>query len=243
MPTTKTLAAAAMTAAIAGGTLIGATIGTPFASGAQDNTEATTQSAEDSAGHEGRGHRGGLDLSVAAETLGLSEDDLRTQLEEGKTLADVAEAQGVDRQALIDALVSAAETRLDEMRAELPDRIAELVDATLPAGGRGDHGGRGGPGMGGRGPGLDVAASALGVTEDELHDALHDGQTIAEVAEAKGVDLQTVIDAMVAEATDHLAEEVAEGDLTQEEADAKLADLTERITEVVNEGRRGRGGN
>jgi hypothetical protein len=238
MPTNKTLAATALVAAIAGGSLLGATLGTPFASGAQDNTETTTEATEAATPHEGRGHRGGFDLSVAAETLGLSEDDLRTQLEDGKTLAEVAEAQGVEKQALIDALVAAAETRLDEVQAELPDRIAELVDSTLPAGGRGGHGGHG---MRGRGPGLDAAAAALGVTEDELHDALHDGQTIAEVAEAKGVDVQTVIDAMVAEAADHLASEVAEGDLTQEEADAKLAEVTERITERVNEGLPARG--
>ena len=42
---------------------------------------------------------------------------------------------------------------------------------------------------------------------------------------------------MVAEAQDHLAEGVAEGRLTQEEADEKLAEITERITDVVNNGR------
>jgi urease gamma subunit len=241
MPSTKTLAAAAMTAAIAGGTLLGATLATPFASGAQDNTETTTEASESRP--EGRGHRGGVDLSVAAETLGLSEDELRTQLRDGSTLAEVAEAQGVDTQTLIDALVAAAETRLDQVRAELPERMAELVDTTLPAGSRGHHG-RDGHGMRDRRPGLDAAAEALGITADELHEALRDGQTIAEVAEAKGVDVQAVIDAMVAEAAEHLAERVADGDITQDAADAKLAELTERITERVDDGRpAGRGGN
>jgi hypothetical protein len=61
------------------------------------------------------------------------------------------------------------------------------------------------------------------------------------VAEANGVDVQKVIDALVAEAQAHLDEEVAEGDLTQAEADAKKAALVERVTEMVNNPRPVRG--
>jgi hypothetical protein len=98
----------------------------------------------------------------------------------------------------------------------------------------------GGPGMGrgmghGRiGHGIEAAATALGMTSDELRTALRNGQTIAEVAAEKGVDIQTVIDAMAAELKTHLDEEVAAGELTQEEADAKLADAIERITERLD---------
>ena len=65
---------------------------------------------------------------------------------------------------------------------------------------------------------------------------LEGGQTIAEVAASKGVDVQTVIDAMVAGLKTHLDEEVASGEHTQAEADQKLADATERITDSVNNG-------
>ncbi|MEK7426472.1 MAG: hypothetical protein AAB131_21815 [Actinomycetota bacterium] len=129
--------------------------------------------------------------------------------------------------------------------------IVETLRAAGPMGvGPGGHGGPGGPGgsggpggpghpgrPGGRGHGIDTAATAIGVTVDELHSALQDGQTIAEVAASEGVDVQTVIDAMVAEAQAHLAERVTAGDLTQDEADAKLAEITTRITDVVNNGR------
>jgi predicted DNA-binding protein YlxM (UPF0122 family) len=234
----KMIAAAAMTAALAGGGLVGATLGNPLVSGAQDDTTTTVPSEttpEAGGGHEGRGPRGGFDGEAAAEALGLTTDELRTELDAGKTLAEIAEAQGVDRQALIDALVAAGEARLDEAKAELPDRIAELVDRTLPARGEGGPGGPGGRGHG-RGPGLDAAAEALGITADELRTELEGGATIAEVAEAKGVEKQAVIDAMVAELQAHLDEEVASGEHTQEEADAKLADATERITATVDEG-------
>jgi polyhydroxyalkanoate synthesis regulator phasin len=75
----------------------------------------------------------------------------------------------------------------------------------------------------------------------ELRDQLRDGSTLAEIAQAQGVDVQVVIDALVAEAKAHLDEKVAEGDLTQEEADERLAEITERITDRVNDGG-GRGG-
>lgn len=129
------------------------------------------------------------------------------------------------------------------------DQMTAVVDALVAAGpqggpGMGDHGGRGDHGdQGGRrgGPGLDAAATALGITADELRTELEGGQTIAQVATAKGVDVQTVIDAMVADLKAHLDEEVAAGEHTQAEADAKLADATTRITDMVNNGRPERG--
>ena len=74
--------------------------------------------------------------------------------------------------------------------------------------GMGDH--RGGPGMGGRhgAPGLDAAATALGITKDELRTELEAGKTIAEVATAKGVDVQKVIDALVAQAKTRITDMV-----------------------------------
>lgn len=242
----KMIAAAAMTATLAGGAVIGAALGNPLTSGAQDSGTTTTAPATTDQGQTppadgerpdgpmGRGPGGGFDRDAAAEALGITTDELQTELEAGKTLAQIAEAQGVDKQTLIDALVAAGEAKLDEAKAALPDRIAELVDSTLPAGGDHGPGGKGGPG--GRGPGLDAAAEALGITADELRTELQAGKTIAEVAEAKGVDKQTVIDAMVADLKAHLDEEVASGEHTQEEADQKLAEATERITTMVDEG-------
>lgn len=81
---------------------------------------------------------------------------------------------------------------------------------------------------------LATAASTIGVTEEELRTALRGGQSIAQVAQSKDVDVQKVIDAMVADAKAKLAEAVQNGRLTQAQADAKSANLTDRITEMVN---------
>jgi len=94
-----------------------------------------------------------------------------------------------------------------------------------------------------RGPhrGLEAAAEAIGIEVDALREAVQGGRTIAQVAQANGVDVQTVIDAMVADATERIDAKVAEGDLTQERADDLKAGLTERVTAIVN-GERPAGG-
>jgi polyhydroxyalkanoate synthesis regulator phasin len=113
--------------------------------------------------------------------------------------------------------------------------VIAAIEAARPAGGAGGSGGHG-QGHGHRGQGLEAAAEALGMDQAELRDQLRDGASLAEIAQAQGVDVQVVIDALVAEAKAHLDEKVAEGDLTQEEADERLAELTERITERVDGG-------
>lgn len=81
-----------------------------------------------------------------------------------------------------------------------------------------------------------AAAEAIGIEPRELAASLRDGSTIAEVATEHGVEVQAVIDAMVAEAKQRLDEAVADGRITAEEAAERLAKLTERITEGVNDG-------
>lgn len=90
------------------------------------------------------------------------------------------------------------------------------------------------PGPGARGHGLGVAAEAIGIEADELLAALRDGQTIAEVAEANGVEPQAVIDALVADATARIDQRVADGDLDAERAEEIKANLPERIAALVN---------
>ena len=81
---------------------------------------------------------------------------------------------------------------------------------------------------------LSVVAETVGLSEGELDIALRDGQTVADVAGERGVDVRDVIDAIVAVQRERLDEEVADGDLTQEQADEVLADTEERATAIVN---------
>jgi hypothetical protein len=110
-------------------------------------------------------------------------------------------------------------------------------------GGFAGQGGFGGPGGAGQGPGgencsgkpgLEAAAEAIGIEESALAEELKGGRTLAEVAEEYGVDVETVIDAMVADATEHITKDVEEGRLTQEQADELLEGLEEHISGVVD---------
>ena len=65
-----------------------------------------------------------------------------------------------------------------------------------------------------------IAAEVLGVDPAELLADLAAGKTIAEVAQAQGVDLDTVVDAVIAPRAEVLRLAVADGRLTQVNADA-----------------------
>jgi hypothetical protein len=82
--------------------------------------------------------------------------------------------------------------------------------------------------------GLDVVSTTIGITEAELREALADGETIAEVAEANGVSAQTVIDALVEAINARVDEAVAAGNLDEDEAAEIKANAVDRATAIVN---------
>jgi hypothetical protein len=91
------------------------------------------------------------------------------------------------------------------------------------------HGSKHGAKHGGKGLALETVAPLLGTTVDDVAEALRNGTSIAAQAEAAGVPLQTIVDALVADLGERLATKVESGRLTQEQADAKLAEAPERI--------------
>src|SRR5262245_11247390 len=102
------------------------------------------------------GIAGGLD--AAATYLGVTEDQLRTDLQNGKTLADVAKAtQGKSVDGLVSAMVDAATTKLDaavkagnltqsqadRLKTDLEAHVTDMVTGTFPARPDSDHAGPG----------------------------------------------------------------------------------------------------
>jgi polyhydroxyalkanoate synthesis regulator phasin len=110
---------------------------------------------------------------------------------------------------------------------EQSDAVAETLKEARPKVGFG-HGG------GGFGH-LDTAKAAevLGLSQADLRTQMQ-SKSIADIAKEKNVDIQKVIDALVASAKERLDASVSSGKLTQEEADQKQAEITRRITEFVN---------
>lgn len=239
MPTKKLLGAAAFSAALAAGGVAGALFATPVLSGAQETAEErsgdpTTSSGEAERARPGRHAAKGEHLEAAASVLGMTVEELRTELAGGKSLAAVAAEKGVDKQDVIDALVASATARLDEMKNQLPARMAELVERE----GLGRGHGKGGPGPG-HGPRLGVinaiddAATALGISVQELRDALAAGSSIAQVAEAKGKNLADVKAAMVADASARIDAAQAAGRIDADRASELKAGLSAKVDALV----------
>ena len=162
------------------------------------------------------------------------------------TLGGVAVAVPVladtDRESpVVERIKSALSGLVDD--GSLTQEQADEVATTLSEAGVGRGGHRGGDRLG-----LETTAEALGMTEDDLRTALEpDGTSLADVAEDQGVDVDTLVDALVQAQQERIAQAVEDGRLTQEEADERLADLEQRVTERVNSdhpgpGHHGRGG-
>ncbi len=189
------------------------------------------------------------DASVVAKAIGITEADLKTALQGGQTIAQVATAHNVATQTVIDALVqdgldelaaqvkagTITQAQADSMKTQVTQRATDQVNGTFRAGpGRGDHAGPGGFGRNEAVSDASVVAKAIGITEADLKTALQGGQTIADVAKAHNVATQTVIDALVQDGLDELAAQVKAGTITQAQADSMKTEVTQRATDQVN---------
>jgi len=188
-------------------------------------------------------------LDAVATALGMTKEELRTELVSGKSISDVAKAKNIDLATVKAALVAEAKAHVDaevaagkhtaaEGAAELANVTSRidtmLTTAGLPA--RGPQG-KGGPGEMRGGPGrfmTDALAKVLKVTTEELHTQLGSGKSLADVAKAQNVSIADVKTVLTSDFSAHLAEEVTSGEHTQAEADAKLAEFKTNLDTMVN---------
>ena len=78
------------------------------------------------------------------------------------------------------------------------------------------------------------AADFLGLTPQELGEAVRDGQTLAEIAVANDSSADALIGYLTGLAEEHLTDLVADGRITEEQKADMLANVTEHLTSVVN---------
>jgi len=186
-------------------------------------------------------------LATASKVLGITEAELKTELEAGKSIADVATAKNIDLATVKAALLTEAKAHIDaevaagkHTAAEGAAKLAEvtsridtmLTTAGLPA--RGPHGKGGHEGKGGGKFMSTTLATTLKLTQEELKTQLQSGKSLADVAKAQSVDIAVVKTVLTSDFTAHLAEEVTSGKHTQAEADAKLAAFKTNLDTMVN---------
>jgi hypothetical protein len=212
--------------------------GTALASKGTSGSSSTTTTTTTTPTHPFRGdggpHGPSDDLQAAASYLGTTTSNLLTELQAGKTLAQIASAtSGTSTAGLIAALVAAEKTEIadavkantltqaqaDAITANLQQRFTDFVNGVHP-----DHGpgGPGGPhGFGGPGP-LDAAATYLGIGRPALATQLQAGKTLAQIANAtSGKSASGLIAALVADAKQRFGSNVP-------------SDLEQDITDLVN---------
>jgi hypothetical protein len=164
-------------------------------------------------------------LEGAASYLGLSEEQLSHELEGGKSLADVATAQGKSVEGLKQALLDAAKTGLDRAVADgdLTAEEAQAILSKLRAGIDDFVNGKGfnirvevkggGPDIA-LGEPFKTAADYLGLSVDELMSELRAGKSLAEIASAQGRSVSGLKRALI---------------------EAAKADLEKAVDELVNQ--------
>jgi hypothetical protein len=169
-------------------------------------------------------------IAAAADYVGLSVDQLAQQLKGGKSLADVATAQGKSVDGLEQALIDSARSDLDKSVAagdmtaaqeqQVLDQLTSQVDGFVNGSGRlSIQIGNGGLSIRVGGPAADVklaggpvetAAGYLGLSVDDLTKELQAGKSLAEVATEHGKSVDGLKQSLVAAATAEIEKAVDE---------------------------------
>ena len=182
-------------------------------------------------------------IAVGGAGAGIAATQLRSSPgEESKAvISDAAKKLGVEPTELTNALKQALADRVDAAVAagritkaqgdELKQRIESNdfpLFGPLPLGfgfGHFEHHGF---------PGLDAAASYLGLTGSQLDSKLESGKTLAQVAKDQGKSVDGLVAAMKADLKQKLDRAVSDGRITKAEEDQALEDAESRITNLVN---------
>jgi hypothetical protein len=195
-------------------------------------------------GHAGPGGAGGAGvltsdvLTPAAAFLGISVSTLASDLNDGKTLAQEATAKGKKADDLIDAIVAAQKTNLDNEKAagwitadqetsllgSYEDAVTDLVNDGPPV----PAAKNGGGGL------LQTAATFLGMSVSDLQSDLKSGKSLADEAKAKGKSVDDLVTALLAPTKKNLDQAVSDGKLTSAQETTILNNATTALTNLVN---------
>ncbi len=80
----------------------------------------------------------------------------------------------------------------------------------------------------------DDVCGLLGMTADEIQDQRHTGKSLVEIAAAKGISEQQLVDVIMAERETEIQARVTEGILTQEQANIMLQQMEQNVISAVN---------
>ncbi len=217
------IGAAALALAFAGGVALAPAVVTAVAA------QTAPQSDQTMGNRGGPGHD---PFSVAAQYIGITVDQLRTEMGMDKSIADVAVAHGKTRDGLVRALTDAEQQHLSQ-------RITQLVDHKgAPQGPQGFPGPfPGSAGFALRIEPFQVAATYLGISAGDLQAKLTagPGQTLAQIAAATpNKSREGLIKAIVDDETAKIDQAVKDNKLTADQATKLKSGIQDRISHLVD---------
>lgn len=174
-------------------------------------------------------------LENHAEILGLSSDELKTELESGKTLKEIIENSGLTfeefkaaiEDKITEDLIELVES--GEITQEQADKFLQKIQNKDKMKGqrpeRNDTNKKFGqrPNMN-----LEQKAEILGISFEELKAELESGKKFHEIVESLGLDKEEIHNRTMEQIASHLDELVTEGKITQEQADNRLEEMQNR---------------
>ncbi|ASS74583.1 hypothetical protein CIG75_05965 [Tumebacillus algifaecis] len=204
-------------------------------------------------GHMGHREKGGIAMSGAfdgaelTKFLGLSEEEFRTALEAGKTLAQIATDKGISEEKLIDFLQAQHQKQIDQLLADgkitqaqademkahhTTEQLREMIN---------NSGGKMGPVGKGMEKGIRIVAFSpelptfLGLSEEEFRTAQEAGKTLAQIAADKGISEEKLIEFLQTQHQKQIDQLLADGKITQEQADeAKTHFDATHLQDIIN---------
>ena len=155
-------------------------------------------------------------MDAAAKLLGMSASDLRSALQSGKSLSDIASSKGIGQDTLTAAIAAAIEQANPSVSSDQATKVATAIATrTPPAGGPPPDAAQGADATQGAAgttaaqghhhhhhhagaAAMDAAAKALGMSASDLLSSLQSGQSLASIAKSKGVSQDDLVKAMAA---------------------------------------------
>jgi polyhydroxyalkanoate synthesis regulator phasin len=174
----------------------------------------------------------GIVYRALLEQTGLEAEAIGQQLRDGATLGDILASAGIDEATFVAGVVA-------QMEEGLGDQITQML--TVP-GARLLQNNRPDNNRPGNTPAQDRVGDMIreaivtqtGLEPQAIREQQASGATIAEILAGAGVDVDVFVAGIVAQIETDIAEAVANGNITQEQADRTLDGLSERLTEMLN---------
>ncbi|NTW72996.1 MAG: hypothetical protein HGA49_12240, partial [Eubacteriaceae bacterium] len=183
-------------------------------------------------------------LSSAADLLGLQRKELKAELQTGKSLKDIAAAKGIDTAKFAQDLEAALIVKIDkkvqegkinsEQAAALKTKLSQQIQTALDK--KWDN-------RKGRGFGEDAKGnikgihkqvqSILGIDAATLRNELQSGKSLADIAQAKGISKETLVEKVQTAITTNLDQEVADQKITADQAAKIKENLAQKIDRII----------